>query len=78
MEAPLGTLLVILLSCGPPRDDSDCRMRCHACEPTCVNARGSLGATPNEECDEECGVVYEGKDSVFCVVEDGECVLASG
>jgi hypothetical protein len=69
----MGTLLVILLSCGPPRDDSDCRLRCDACEPSCVNTRGSLGATPDEECAPECDI-----DSVFCWVDDGECVLASG
>ena len=71
----MGTLvaLVVLLSCGPPTDDSDCLMRCHDCEPSCVRDRSWWAPGQDQQCDEECGI-----DSVFCVVDDGECVLASG
>ena len=70
----MGTLvaLVLLLSCGPPRDYSDCRMRCHGCEPSCVNTRGSLTPTPDEECAAECNV---DNDMWGCALEAGECVV---
>ena len=75
MEATVGTLLVILLSCGPPQEDSDCHIRCDDCEPTCVPDRGLWAPAQAQECDEECDVDI---DSLFCVVEADECVLASG
>ena len=47
-------------------------MRCHQCEPSCVNTRGSVGVTPNEECANECNV---DNDMWFCAVEAGECAV---
>ena len=67
--------LVILLSCGPPRDVLDCRTRCNHCEPSCVNTRGSVVPEPDEECDDECNV---DNTKWGCAVQDGECVVVSG
>ena len=69
----MGTLvaLVLLLSCGPPENAYDCARRCRACEPSCVQDRGSF-PRPDEECDEECNVA---NDMWVCDVEEGECVV---
>ena len=73
----MGTLvaLVLLFSCGPPTEDSDCLMRCNDCEPSCVRDRSVWAPGQDEQCDDECGV---DNDKLFCVVEADECVLASG
>jgi hypothetical protein len=66
--------LALLLSCGPPKSDSDCVRRCDDCKLRCVRS-GGLVSSKDETCDEACDI---DNDMWFCVVDAEECVVASG
>ena len=64
--------LMYLLSCGPPEEDSDCLMRCHDCELSCVRDRSWWAPGQDQVCGDECNV---DNDMWFCAVEVGECAV---